>query len=337
MKNNIIIVGLVSFLLLASIASAGSLNVTIYTNKNLAHVVMSSSIEMIFKYPKNSIFSTMLENTSKTFSFTVNYSGPSQKYIAFLEGFFKSHYKNVTIENLTINFLYTMHANSTEMIGYRNVSMDLWLTGIFNKSKSNSVVNLSWRDIEINRNFNITYENKQFDINGLNENNSMIENISSKFGINSQYMANYKIPKIWAFNYSMFSKPLKDWKREYNKTLNETIFSLSFPPQVLYNQTFTISNSSFGGMPFMNNFTKNMTGTYTFEIIADPIAYIAVPGYAVPNNNTVTIYSSPSSTSTQTQTSMPLIYIIIIIVVIIAIVGGAMFYLNSKKSKENKQ
>ncbi len=335
MKNNMVLVVLISFIMLASIASAGSLNITVYNQKNLAHVVMSSSIEFLFKYPKNSMFSSLLANTSREITFTVNYSGPSQNYISFLEGFFKSHYKNVTIENLTLTYNMKEYANSTEMIAFRNVSMDLWLTGIFNKSKSNSVVNLSWRDIIINKNFNITYGNKQYDVNGFNFNYTQMGNYSEKFGMSSMPMM--KMPKIWGFNYSVFAKPLKEWNRAYNKTLNETIFTLTIPPQIIFNQTFTLSNSTYGGMPFMNNITSNNFGNYSLEIITDPSANIAVQGYAVPNNNTVTVYSSPTTSSPTTQNNNLMTWIYIVIgIIIIALIVGAFMYMNSKKSKNNE-
>ncbi|MEM4069211.1 MAG: hypothetical protein QXI30_00005, partial [Thermoplasmata archaeon] len=167
MKNAIVLVLASVFLisLLAPAATGSYLNVTIYPDKGLANIKLNSDASLIFTYPANGTVSKILNGTSYTKSFSLNFTHPSDRHISFMEGWLKSRYHNISVENMSIIYNVVLNANKTTLVLTKLVTINLWVTGIFNKTKSETKVNMSWRAFEVKGNFKLSYENETFDLN----------------------------------------------------------------------------------------------------------------------------------------------------------------------------
>ncbi|MGC8662790.1 MAG: hypothetical protein ACP5SF_01385 [Thermoplasmata archaeon] len=269
-------------------AYGSTLKITLYPNKNLANVNLESESKLIFTYPNGSSISDQLKGTYVNESFSETFNHPSDHAIAFMEGYLKSRYHNVTVNNMTVIFNLTKKANYTTMIIYKNLSINLWLTGIFNKTKSETKVNMSWRAFEVKDSFYIN----GYDINHFG------------YYLGSMGMLSHMMNRInnqSTINFTSLSTALKTWNRTYDSATNTTTFYYNSSLNVL----LSLKVNSTG---FQNS------GNYTLKILYDPSSTITVPGYATATNNSINILPMAPATS---STNFILIGIIVAAVVIV--------------------
>ncbi|MEM0503030.1 MAG: hypothetical protein QXE07_05850 [Thermoplasmata archaeon] len=314
MKNAIVLV-LVSVFLISLVAPAATgsyLNVTIYPDKGLANIKLNSDASLIFTYPANGTVSKILNGTSYTKSFSLNFTHPSDRHISFMEGWLKSRYHNISVENMSIIYNVVLNANKTTLVLTKLVTINLWVTGIFNKTKSETKVNMSWKAFEVKGNFKLSYENETYDLNlmeGPWENMWMFPPL-----FQYEFQKKYEeMNNVSTLNYTMFAKSLSTWQRTYNPTTNTTTFYYNASKYLLFNAIWTINNSYLPGL----------NGTYTLKIVYDPASTITVPGYATASGDTIII--SPTAPSN----TLPLI--IAAVVVLVVVVGALAFFIKKKK------
>ncbi|MEM3333375.1 MAG: hypothetical protein QW745_04125, partial [Thermoplasmata archaeon] len=294
MKNAIVLVLASVFLisLLAPAATGSYLNVTIYPDKGLANIKLNSDASLIFTYPANGTVYQYISkhfNGTQIYSFSLNFTHPSDWAISFMEGWLKSRYHNISVENMSIIYNVVLNANKTTLVITKLVTINLWVTGIFNKTKSETKVNMSWRAFEVKGSFNISYKNKTFDKNETFDLNLMEgpwENMWM-FPNPFQYVFQNKyeeMNKVSTLNYTMFAKSLSTWQRTYNPTTNITTFYYNASKYLLFNATWS------SNLPGFN-------GTYTLKIVYDPASTITVLGYATASGDTIVISpTAPSNT-----------------------------------------
>ncbi len=307
--KNILVIGLVSIFLLSlalPAASASYLNVTVYPDKGLANVKLNSEASLVFTYPAGGFFSNKLNGTSYTYSFTANFTHPSDWAISFMEGWLKSRYHNISVENMSVMYNVVMNANATTLVLTKLVTINLWVTGIFNKTKSETKVNLSWRAFQVKGSFKVAHDGNEYDLNLMEGPwDAMFENT---FQNKYQEMNN-----VSTLNYTMFSKSLSTWQRTYNPSTNTTTFYYNASKYILFNANWTISNNMFPGL----------NGNYTLKVVYDPSSTITTPGYATASGDTIVI--SPTAPSNV----LPLA--IAAVVVVVVIVGALAFVLRKRK------
>ncbi|MGC8610190.1 MAG: hypothetical protein ACP5LM_02420 [Thermoplasmata archaeon] len=285
----VMILGLVAFI---PLSHASYLNIYLYPDKKMAHISLNSVAVLVFTYPNGSLES--LINTSYNVSFSLTFNKPSDWAIKFMEGYIKSIYHNVSISNMTIKFSLIEHANSTVMIIYKNTSIDLWLTGIFNKTSNGTEIDMAWRSINIKGHFDVSYNNEEYDLNDI------LSDMNDKSSFIFKFINNNEIDTI---NFSALSKPLSQWNKIYNPSTNTTIFYYNASSYLLLNATLN---------------------DYSLKIIYDPSSTIVTPGYAIATNNSILVYSnSPVN-------YMNYIYVAIAVIVVIGIIS-AIFYKNKNK------
>ncbi|MDP8011861.1 MAG: hypothetical protein ACP5F1_05425 [Thermoplasmata archaeon] len=279
---------LVILSLMVPVTYGSTLKISLYPEKKLANVNLESESELIFTYPNGSFASKMLNGSSENISFSETFNHPSDHAIAFIEGYLKSRYHNVTVDNMTVIFNLTENANNTELKIYKNLSLDLWLSGIFNKTKSETKVNLSWRSFEIKG---------SFDINGHDVNNfgSYLGSIGMFTGLMD------RLNNKSTINFTMLKVPLSKWNRTYDSSTNTTTFYYNSS----LNELLSISV----------NGTGMFNGTYTLKLLYDPSSTISVPGYATASNNTITILPSAPNT-------FDMLIIIVAVVAVVVIIAG---------------
>ncbi len=283
------IMALVAFI---PLSHASYLNIYLYPDKKMAHISLNSVAVLVFTYPNGSLES--LVNTSYNVSFSLTYNNPSDWAIKFMEGYIKSRYHNVSISNMTIKFSLIEHANSTVMTIYKNTSIDLWLTGIFNKTNNGTKIDMAWRSINIKGHFDVSYNNEEYDLNDI------FSDMNDKLSFIFKFINNIEIDTI---NFSALSKPLSEWNKIYNPSTNTTIFYYNASSYLLLNATLN---------------------DYSLKIIYDPSSTIVTPGYAIATNNSIVVYSnSPVN-------YMNYIYVAVAVIAVIGIIS-AIFYKNKNK------
>ena len=303
--KNLLVVGIVSIFLLSlavPAATASYLNVTIYPDKGLANVKLNSEASLIFTYPAGGFVSQMLNGTFISYSFNENFTHPSDWAISFMEGWLKSRYHNISVENMSLTFNLVMHANTTALVVTKLLTLNLWVTGIFNKTKGETKVNLSWRAFEVKGSFNVSHDNQEFDLNDMK--NDIEEHLPDFYNHFNEKMSG--IGTVSTLNYTMFSKSLSSWQRTYDPTTNTTTFYYNASKYVLFYANGSISNSN-----------------YTLKIVYDPSSTITTPGYATASGDTIVI--SPTAPSNM----LPLI--IGAVVAVIIVVGALAFFLRKRK------
>lgn len=303
--KNLLVVGIVTIFLLSlavPAATASYLNVTIYPDKGLAHVKLNSEASLIFTYPSGGVVSQALNGKSLTISFSENFTNPSDWAISFMESWLKSRYHNISVDNMSLNFNLVAHGNATTLVITKLLTIDLWVTGVFNKTKSETKVNMSWRAFEVKGSFKISHDGSDYDLNDMDEYMPFM----SDFGEHMTGMSN-----VSTLNYTMFSKSLSTWQRTYDPNTNTTTFYYNASKYVLFNANWTIS-----GMDGLN-------GSYTLKIVYDPSSTITTPGYATASGDTIVI--SPTAPSS----ALPLI--IGAVVAVIIVVGSLAYFLRKRK------
>jgi len=176
------------------------------------------------------------------------------------------------------------------------------VTGIFNKTKGETKVNLSWRAFEVKGSFNVSHDNQEFDLNDMK--NDIEEHLPDFYNHFNEKMSG--IGTVSTLNYTMFSKSLSSWQRTYDPTTNTTTFYYNASKYVLFYANGSISNSN-----------------YTLKIVYDPSSTITTPGYATASGDTIVI--SPTAPSN----TLPLI--IGAVVAVIIVVGALAFFLRKRK------
>lgn len=309
--KNVLAIGIVAIFLLSlavPAVTASYINVTIYPDKSLANVKLNSETSLIFTYPSGSFASKELNGTSGTLSFTENFTNPSDHAISFMEGWLKSRYHNISVENMSLAFNLVLHGNETALVITKLLTMNLWVTGIFNKTKSETKVNVSWRSFEVKGNFKVSHDGTDYDLNDMED--YLPGFLSSYFMDHMNGMNN-----VSTLNYTMFSKSLSSWQRTYDPSTNTTTFYYNASKYVLFNANWTISGNM---MPGMN-------GTYTLKIVYDPQSTITTQGYATATGDSIEIMP------TSPQSSTNLLLIGIIAVVAVAVVAGGIALVLRKK------
>jgi len=293
--KSIIALGLVA-IFLASVAIPGAygsyLNVTIYPQKNLASVNLSSDTYLIITYPANQ----NIQNKTWTYTASATFTHPSDWAISFIEGFLKSRYQNVSVENMSVNFTLIGTMNWTTFQIYKHVTINLWLTGIFNKTKSETNVNLSWRDFEVKGSFKIKDHNgDEFELNDMGD------YLNGFFLVSLMGDTMEKLNDKSTLNFTALSKPLSEWNRTYNPSTNTTTFSYTANENVLLNASLTINGN-----------------TYTLLLKYDPSSTITTQGYATASGDSIVILpNAPSSINSGT-----VIAIVAVVVIIVGIVAA---------------
>lgn len=309
--KNVLAIGIVAIFLLSlaiPAATASYINVTIYPDKGLANVKLNSESSLVFTYPAGGLVSNKLNGTSVSYSFTENFTNPSDKAISFMEGWLKSRYHNISVENMSLAFNLILHGNETTLVVTKLLTLNLWVTGIFNKTKSETKVNVSWRAFEVKGSFKVSHDGTDYDLNDMED--YLPEFISSDFMEHMSGMNN-----VSTLNYTMFSKSLSSWQRTYDPSTNTTTFYYNASKYVLFNANWTISGNM---MPGMN-------GTYTLKIVYDPQSTITTQGYATATGDTIEIMP------TSQQSSTNIMIIGIIAVVAVAVVAGGIALVLRKK------
>jgi hypothetical protein len=309
--KNLLVVGIVSIFLLSlavPAATASYLNVTIYPDKGLANVKLNSEASLIFTYPAGGAISKKLNGTTISYSFTENFTNPSDWAISFMEGWLKSRYHNVSVDNMSVTFNLVSHVNSTTLVITKLVTINLWVSGIFNKTKSETKVNLSWRAFEVKGSFKISHNGEEYDLNEMGEYFFGMGMISNYQNDKLNEMSN-----VSTLNFTMLSKSLSSWQRTYDPTTNTTTFYYNASKYVLFYANWSISNSIYTGL----------NGNYTLKIVYDPSSTITTPGYATASGDTIVI--SPTAPSNM----LPLI--IGAVVAVIIVVGALAFFLRKRK------
>jgi len=285
-------------LLMFPAAYGSTLKITLIPDKKLANVNLNSESELLFTYPNGSFVSKLLNGTSTNISFSETFNHPSDQAIAFMEGYLKSRYHNVTVDNMTVVFNLTEKANNTVLKITKNVYIDLWLTGIFNKTKSETKANLSWRAFEIRGDFEI-------DGHDINDFGSYLGSIE----MFSNFMD--RINNKSTINFTALSTPLDKWNRTYDASTNTTTFYYNSSMNVLLSMS-------------INGTENNNYYNYTLKILYDPSSTITVPGYATATNNSIEIMPTAPST-----TNMLLIGVVAVVAVVV-VVGGIALVLRKK-------
>jgi len=304
--KNLLVVGIVSIFLLSlavPAATASYLNVTIYPDKGLANVKLNSEASLIFTYPAKNV-----TPRSYSFSFTKTFTNSSDWAISFMEGWLKSRYHNVSVDNMSVTFNLVSHVNSTTLVITKLVTINLWVSGIFNKTKSETKVNLSWRAFEVKGSFKIKSDNgTEYDLNEMGE-HYLNDTGEYFFGMILNYQNDKlkEMSNVSTLNFTMLSKSLSSWQRTYDPTTNTTTFYYNASKYVLFYANWSISNNN-----------------YTLKIVYDPSSTITTPGYATASGDTIVI--SPTAPSNM----LPLI--IGAVVAVIIVVGALAFFLRKRK------
>ncbi len=293
MKSAIAIGIVAVFLLSVAIPGAyGSyLNVTVYPQKNLASVNLSSDTYLVLTYPENN----NIKNKTWTYTASAKFTNTSDSAISFIEGFLKSRYHNVTVDNMTLNFTLIGTLNWTTLQLYKHVTLNLWLTGIFNKTKSETNVNLSWKNFEVKGAFKIKGQNgEEFEMNDMGDYLS---------GFSFFFMGDMmeKVNNKSTLNFTALSKPISEWNRTYNPSTNTTTFSYTANENILLNASLTINGNK-----------------YTLLLKYDPSSTITTQGYATASgDNIIVLPNAPSTIDNGT-----LIALVAVVVIVIGIVAA---------------
>jgi hypothetical protein len=282
------------------IVSASSLTVHVYPSKNQAEINAVSDTKIVFTYPNQSRISDLLNGTNYSYNMEVNITHGNSS-IAFFEGFLRSHYSNISVENMSVTMNVKAVANYTTLIITKSMNLNIWISGIFNKTKNGTVANMSWRDFAVNG---------KFDVNNwdINEAGGMMNNVMGQdwelFYLmfdDTHFLARGTI------NYSALKAPLNEWTKNYDSSTNTTSFTY------VYNKTISFNSS------------VDLNGAkYTLNMSYDPSATIVVPGYATASGNNLII------TSTAPSTAFPYLLVGIAAVVVIVIVLGAALIMRRK-------
>ncbi len=302
---SLIVMALVLTSISVPLVSASSLTVHVYPAKNQAEINAVSDTKIVFTYPNQSTISDMLSGTNYTYNMVVNITH-GESSIAFFEGFLRSHYSNISVENMSVTMNVKAVANNTTLIITKSMNINIWISGIFNKSKNGTTIaNMSWKDFAVNGKFDVNYNGNTWDIN---EAGGMIDNVMG-LGWNAFYLMfenNHFLDRS-TINYSALNAPLKDWSKNYNASSNTTSFTY------VYNKTISFNSSvDFNG------------AKYTLNMSYDPSATIVVPGYATASGNDLII------TSTAPATAFPYLLVGIAAVVVIVIVLSAALIMRRK-------
>ncbi|MEM4057216.1 MAG: hypothetical protein QXZ12_00600 [Thermoplasmata archaeon] len=302
---SLIVMALVLTSISVPLVSASSLTVHVYPAKNQAEINAVSDTKIIFTYPNQSYISDLLNDTNYSYTMTVNITHGNSS-IAFFEGFLRSHYTNISVENMSVAMNVKAVANTTTLIITKNMNINIWISGIFNKTKNGTTIaNMSWRDFSVNGKFDVNYNGNTWDINeaGGMMNNVMGEgwNTFNQMFDDTHFLARSTI------NYSALNAPLKDWNKNYDATTNSTSFTY------VYNKTISFNSSvDFNG------------AKYTLNMSYDPSATIVVPGYATASGNNLII------TPTAPATTFPYLLVGIAAIVVIVIVLSAALIMRRK-------
>lgn len=293
------------------LASASSLTVHVYPNQNKAEVTAVSDTKIVFTYPNNSTVSNWLmqnvQNESYTMYVNISYG---QSPIAFFEGFLRSHYANISVDNMSVALHLNLVRNSTQLVINKNMNIVIWVSGIFNKSKNGTTIaNMSWRDFAVNGQFEVNYHGTNMDINEVG---GVMPNMGYlMYTSNTEYSKYSDFADRATINYSSLSAPLTHWNRVYSSSLNSTDFTYIYNRTISYNASFSINGQ---------NYTLNMS--------YDPSASIVVPGYATASDNNLII------SSTAPNTAFPYLLAGIAAVVVIVIVLAAAMLIRSRNLKK---
>ncbi|MGC8497038.1 MAG: hypothetical protein ACP5NL_03450 [Thermoplasmata archaeon] len=302
---SLIVMALVITSISVPLVSASSLTVHVYPAKNQAEINAVSNTKIVFTYPNQSAISDVLNGTNYSYSMEVNITHGDSS-IAFFEGFLRSHYTNISVENMSVTMNVRAVANNTTLVITKNMNINIWISGIFNKTKNGTTIaNMSWRDFAVNGKFDVNYNGKTWDIN---EAGGMMNNVMGN-GWNIFYLMfenNHFLARS-TINYSALKAPLTDWNRNYDASNNSTSFTYVYNKIISFNSSADINGAK-----------------YTLNMSYDPSATIVVPGYATASGDSLII------TPTASATAFPYLLVGIAAVVVIVIVLGAALIMRRK-------
>jgi hypothetical protein len=297
---SLVVMALVLTSLALPVVSGSTLTVYVYPSKNQAEINAVSDTKIIFTYPNNSTVSNRLNGLNYSYSMSLNYTG-SVYPLKIFERFLRNHFSNVTLENLSIIVNLKALANSTTLIITKNMTLTLWLSGIFNKTKNTTVANMSWKDFAVTGSFNVSYQGNSCDLNEVGGSIGIMRGLSEQM-LWYMFLENPILTRA-TIDYSYLKAPLNEWTKTYDSATNTTSFTYVYTKNISYNATVDINGA-----------------VYTLKMTYDPSATIIVPGHATASGDNLII------TPTATTYAFPylLIGVAAAVVVVIALCAAMM-------------
>ncbi|MEM0141242.1 MAG: hypothetical protein QXN66_04300 [Thermoplasmatales archaeon] len=312
-------------------SSATVIHATVNTTTNVATINASSDYRLFYTYPNDSEQSQILNGTTIWFNGTasLNSSGrfELQKDMKFANGNFSrgngsdnqpDNISNLTqpaqqihVVNATILYQLHIHANSTNLTVFRNLTLNIKITNVTEKVGNKTIVDMSWRAFQVQGelmgtfdgilNFN-SHEHKFHESMDINELGDLSMNEGSDLFSLSQVLGDHFAVNRDTINFNVFSVPLNQWTSHYDPSTNTTY--------LYYNSSNEISYNS----------TENVNGmNYTLKMIQDPSATLAITGDAQPiSANELAIVQTKASTSASNGEYLAIAVVAIVAIALIA-------------------
>ena len=294
----LVVLALVLLTLSTAHVRGSTLSVELQPNMREALMAASSLTQITFLYPANSSLSALLSGYNDTLSWSTQTSHNDDATKAF-QGYLNSEYKNVTVDNMSVQFLLNAVANSTSLVIEKKVEISAWITGIFNQTKSGLSANLAWKSFVVTGRLEFDLNNQVVDINRVGS--TLMLPFSTQAAIAGSLLTMFDNQKVWGestINFSSLNAPLSQWHRTYSTNSNTTIFTRS--SKALFNMT--------------TSFTEG-DEHYELMVSYDPSSTIIVPGYALASGNYVIIVRSPSETFAEPEIAGVVVALVTVIAI----------------------
>lgn len=256
---------------------ASTLKVVVGPSLNVAEIVATSNTTLVFTYPPDSKISGFLNGFNYSLSLSaVNVPPDSEAFLAFQHEL-RRGFENITLINMSVGLSVSAHANATALVVVKNVVVDAWATGIFNKTRSHVEGNFGWKSFVVKGDLDVDFEGRVIEVNTVGS--AMI----LPFGEDS-WLAGFLLHvfgggPLWSsstINFSAFNTPLSEWARSYNPATNTTTFTKSVGSNLLFREELSVNGQN-----------------YSVSLIYDPSSTISIPGYAVARGDTVIVEAAP--------------------------------------------
>jgi len=360
MKSAVILTIAVALALLAvPLSSASVIHATINTKTNEGIVNATSNYVLYYTYPENSTASQQLNGRVIWVNATSYLNSSGREYLQGDINEYESNNQNASdfsnsfvstnttvaqpvVHVVNATLIYHLHAfaNQTNLTVYRNLTLDLKISNITEKTGNNTtIIDMSWRAFGVqgklmssfrgnmrvsDPKLNLTYQasiNTNMDVNLLGDINLGGESEGEGGGQGGLIMGilfsnnhfGQNIMNYGTINFHVFSVPLTDWTRVYDSATNTTT--------LYYNSSTNFS---------LNASHSTNSGNYTVKLKTDPSASITADGDAVPiSANELAVSVSPQSNGRISSYVLP-----VVITVIAVLIASLVAVFARKRSKK---
>lgn len=281
------------------LAGASTLSVIVGPSLNIAKIVATSQVTLVFTYPSDSAVSSALNGFNYSVSLNAPNVPPDSDAFRSFQHELRRGFENITLINMSVSLSESAKANSTSLVVVKTVVIDAWATGVFNKTRSHVEGNFGWKSFVVKGDLDVDFDGRTVDINTVGS--AMLFPFGDGGWFAGFLLHAFGGGPLWSsstINFSAFNTPLSQWSRSYNPTTNTTTFSKTVNSKLLYSESVSINGRN-----------------YSVSLSYDPSSTISIPGYAVANGNTVIVEAAPPGVM-QRNTAIEVSIAVVAIVVV---------------------